>query len=71
MLPAGVGQTIGLTASLAVNRILKSKLMQVSPNDPITLVVALAGLILAAVLGCLIPAHHARRTDPANAIRYE
>lgn len=71
MLPAGFGLTIGLAASLAVNRILKSELVQVSPNDPITLVVALATLILAAMLGCLIPARRAMRIDPANAIRYE
>jgi len=40
MLPLGIGLTIGLVASFAVNRVLKSELVQVSPSDPITLVVA-------------------------------
>ena len=52
MLPLAIGLTIGLAASLAVNRVLKSKLVQVSPYDPITLVVASAVLILSATLGC-------------------
>ncbi len=37
MLYVGVGLGIGLAASLAVNRILKSELVQVSPSDPLTL----------------------------------
>jgi ABC-type antimicrobial peptide transport system permease subunit len=71
MLPAGIGLTIGLAASFAVNRVLKAELVQVSPADPITLAAASATLILAATLGCLIPARRAMRTDPANAIRHE
>ena len=42
MLPLAIGLTIGLAASLAVNRLLESQLVQVSPADPVTLVVASA-----------------------------
>lgn len=66
-----MGLAIGLPASLAVNRILRSQLVGVSPADPLALVLASAVLILAALLGCWIPARRAMRTDPANAIRYE
>jgi len=58
MLYVGVGLGIGLAASLGVNRILKSDLVQVSPSDPFTLVVASITLILAAMVGCLIRIHH-------------
>jgi putative ABC transport system permease protein len=71
MLPLGIGLVIGLAASFAVNRLLKTELVQVSPSDPITLIVASATLILAAMLGCLIPARCAMRVDPVVALRHE
>jgi len=71
MIPLGIGLAIGLSASLAVNRLLESMLVQVSPSDPITLLVASGVLILAAMLGCLIPARRAIRVDPADALRHE
>ncbi len=71
MLPLGVGLIIGLAASLAVNRILKSELVQVSPTDPLALFIASATLVLSATLGCLIPARRAMRVDPVVALRHE
>ena len=71
MIPLGIGLIIGLTASLAVNRVLKSMLVQVSPSDPLTLAVASGVLVLAAMLGCWIPARRAMRVDPVVALRHE
>ncbi|MGP0075070.1 MAG: ABC transporter permease [Bryobacteraceae bacterium] len=71
MLPLGIGLAIGLTASLAVNRLLEAELVEVSTSDPVTLVVASGVLILAAMLGCLIPARRAMRVDPMVALRHE
>jgi putative ABC transport system permease protein len=71
MLPLGIGLSIGLAASFAVNRLLKAELVQVSPSDPITLVVASSALILSATLGCLIPARRAMSVDPLVALRHE
>jgi putative ABC transport system permease protein len=71
MLPLGIGLTIGLGASMAVNRLLRAELVQVSPSDPITLFIASAALILSATLGCLIPARRAMRVDPLEALRHE
>ena len=71
MLPLAIGLTVGLAASFAVNRLLQSMLVQVSPADPITLAVASAVLILAGTLGCLIPARRAMRVDPVVALRHD
>jgi putative ABC transport system permease protein len=46
-------------------------LVNVSPSDPVTLVVASSVLILAALLGCFIPARRAMRVDPVVALRHE
>jgi putative ABC transport system permease protein len=71
MIPLAIGLVIGLPASLAVNRVLKSMLVQVSPSDPVTLVVASAVLILSGTLGCFVPARRAMRVDPVVALRHE
>ena len=71
MIPLGIGLVAGLTASLAVNRVLQSMLVQVSPSDPITLTVASGVLILSAMLGCWIPARRAMRVDPVVALRHD
>jgi ABC-type antimicrobial peptide transport system permease subunit len=71
LVPLGIGLIIGLAASLAVTRVLTAELVQVSPTDPITLVVASAVLMVAAMLGCLIPARRAMRVDPVVALRHD
>jgi putative ABC transport system permease protein len=71
MLPVAIGLVVGLASSFAVNRILQSQLVGVSPDDPVTIAGAPAMLILVAFLACGIPARRAMRTDPAIALRYE
>ena len=71
MLPVGIGLTIGLPAALAVTPLLKSQLVNVSPADPITLLVASGVLVVSATLGCWIPARRAMRVDPVVALRHE
>jgi putative ABC transport system permease protein len=71
MLPLGIGLAIGLAASFAVNRVLKAALVQISPADPSTLIVASIVLVLSAALGCSIPARRAMRVNPVAALRHE
>jgi predicted permease len=71
MIPLAIGLTVGLAASLAVNQLLSSLLIRVSPADPVTLIVASATLTLSATLGCLIPARRAMRVDPVVALRHD
>ena len=68
---AAAGLTVGLLASLAANRILQSMLVRVSSSDPVTFIASAATLILAATLGCAIPAARALRLDPVVALRHE
>jgi len=65
------GLGTGLGAALLLLPALKAVLIQVSPADPITLVVAACALSAAALLGCLIPARRAMRVEPLRALRAE
>jgi putative ABC transport system permease protein len=71
MFPVGIGLAIGLPAALAVTPILKSQLVNVSPTDPITLLVASGVLASAAILGCWLPARRALRVNPVIALKHE
>ncbi len=71
MLPVATGMIAGLAASLAVNRILQSQLVGVSPYDPLTMTGAPVVLIVVALVACQIPARRAMRVDPAVALRHE
>jgi putative ABC transport system permease protein len=71
MRPVLFGLVAGLAVSLAVNRLLQSQLVGVSPYDPVTLATAPAVLILVALLACHIPSRRAIRVDPAVALRHD
>jgi putative ABC transport system permease protein len=71
MLPVAAGTVLGLAASLAVNRVLQSQLVGVSPYDPATILSAPAILALVALLACGIPARRAMNVDPAIALRHD
>ena len=71
LLPSALGLTIGLVASLGINRLLASELVQVSPWDPAALAVAALTMSVAATVGCLIPAVRAMRVDPIVALRHD
>jgi ABC-type antimicrobial peptide transport system permease subunit len=71
MVQAAIGLVLGLAGALAVTRLVKAMLVQVSPADPLTLIVSSGVLVLAALLGCLIPARRAMQVDPVIALRYE
>jgi ABC-type antimicrobial peptide transport system permease subunit len=71
MRPVAMGLVLGLAASLAVNRILQSQLVGVSPYDPVTMVGAPLFLIVIALLACQIPVRRAMNVDPVVALRHD
>ena len=67
----GLGALLGLAGALALSRLLASLLYGISPWDPLTFVVATAGLIGAGALASYLPARQAAKVDPNVALRYE
>ena len=80
MRPALIGAMVGLVAGLGVATFLRAVLVfPGSPNllfgvsafDPLSFVVSVGFLLIAALVVCYIPARHAMRVDPMVALRYE
>jgi putative ABC transport system permease protein len=66
---ASMGLALGLAASIAGTRLLKSMLFEVQPNDPMVyLAVAVLLGVVTLVAGC-IPASRAAKIDPVVALR--
>jgi predicted permease len=65
------GLVIGVTASLATNRLLVSQLWNVSPTDPLTFAAGIAIVVAIGVLACWVPARRAVRIEPMTALRQE
>lgn len=68
---AGIGAGVGLIASLALGRLLRSQLFEVSPFDPRIFAGMAVILVAAAMLASYIPARRATRVDPMVALRHE
>jgi len=64
----GIGLIMGVVTALVLARLMRGMLYGVSANDPISLLVAILVLSVAALLACLLPALRATRIDPIAAL---
>jgi putative ABC transport system permease protein len=71
MLTVVIGVIIGLAGSFLLTGTMSSRLFEVSPNDPVTVVAITLLLVVIALLASYIPARRATRVDPMVALRYE
>jgi putative ABC transport system permease protein len=65
----GIGLIVGVVAALALARLMSSMLYGVPADDPVSLLLAILVLSVAALPACLIPALRATRIDPIAALR--
>jgi putative ABC transport system permease protein len=66
-----VGLAIGLAFSLALTRLMKSLLYEVTATDPLTFAGVALIFLAVAVIACWVPALRATRVDPAVTLRCE
>jgi ABC-type antimicrobial peptide transport system permease subunit len=65
------GVTIGAITSLMLTPLLRGQLWGVTAADPVTLLLAIGGLALIAVVACYVPARRALKVMPIVALRSE
>ena len=66
-----VGLAIGLAGALALTRVMKTLLFEVSALDPTAFTLAAVSMTIVGILAALIPASRASRVDPVTALRSE
>ncbi|MEI9972604.1 MAG: ABC transporter permease [Ignavibacteriota bacterium] len=66
-----IGVPLGIGTALACTRLVKSMLFGVTPNDPATLTLASAVLVVVAAIAGYLPARKAARLDPVVTLRQE
>ena len=66
-----LGLALGIPAALALATVVRFNLVEIEPNDPVTMMAMIALLVSVAVASCLIPVRKAARVDPMTALRSE
>jgi len=68
---AAAGIVLGIVATFAVGRLLRTQLVGVSAADPLTLAASALVLLVVAAAACAIPAWRASRVDPVSTLSAE
>jgi putative ABC transport system permease protein len=69
--PVAIGAVLGIVSSLVVSRLLAGQLFGVARADPLTMAVAVATLMGAALVASAVPARRASVVDPTRALQSE
>jgi len=67
----GIGAAAGLTAAVALSRLMSALLFEISPVDPRTYTAVAVGTLAAAAVASYLPARRVTRVDPVEALRAE
>jgi putative ABC transport system permease protein len=65
------GLALGMLGAFALTRVMKSLLFEVSPLDPIALIIACASIALIGLFAGFLPANRAAHVDPVMTLRDE
>jgi ABC-type antimicrobial peptide transport system permease subunit len=65
----GIGAIVGLAVAFGTSQLLAKLLFQVSPADPISMIGSAAILLVVGLVAAYLPARHATRVDPVQALR--
>ncbi|MEE8146006.1 MAG: FtsX-like permease family protein, partial [Longimicrobiales bacterium] len=65
------GLAVGMIAALLSTRVLSGFLYGVEPNDPVTMLMVGAVLVLVSAVACLAPARRATAVDPVTVLKAE
>jgi len=68
---AVIGLAIGIAGALALTRVLRTQLFEISPTDPTTFAGIVILLAAVAAIASWLPARRATRVDPMTALRTE
>ena len=68
---AVAGVIVGVVVALAMARVLRSLIYNVSPADPVTFASVAVMVIALALVACYLPARRAARSNPMSALRAE
>lgn len=71
MTPVAVGLGVGLLASLAATRLVRTLLFGVEPIDPAAMIAGMLALVAVSLLAAILPAHRAANSDPMAALKGE
>ena len=71
MLLTGSGVLIGVAAAIALTRLMKQLLVEVSPVDPVTFTAVAATLTVVSLAASYLPGRRAARVDPVISLRAE
>jgi len=68
---AGGGIVVGLPLAIVTTRYATTEFEGLIPDDPLTMIIAVGALLLAAIVAGFLPARRASRLDPMAALRTE
>lgn len=71
LLLVACGLVLGIPAALFASRLVASRLFGLKPGDPLTFLIACAGMVAVTMAASYLPARRAASVDPMRALRSE